>query len=319
MKQEEPTRTVVHIGYPKCASTYLQRLIFPQLPNFADLSDAPYEDKALLYHRGMTPEAYRIMVARHMRRRDDTIPFRILSCESYVELPFRGFERNFGRVALRRGIDPAPYDHRNEVIARNLARTWPDAFILIVIRNPLDWAVSRYDHWYRRDLVDEPLDSCLDEPGGGYDEVWRLYAGWFGREHVRVIPYERLRADPEGFVREAVSFADPDLRPEVPSLPMNAAPSSRAEVEYRRAGYRLKHRGGHQGSGRPLRRVARALLPCTRPFFRLRYGNKIYRSAVSPEAVRRLRPGLAASCSRLQQETGIDLARWGYPVEGRGV
>ena len=129
--------------------------------NFGNCSSSgiSHAEKALLYRRDMEPEQYRAIVGQHMVPADDQKPYKILSSEDYVELPFLGFERNVGSVARLKGVDLTPYDHRNEVICENLFRVWPDAYILIIIREPLSWAVSKYDHWYRRDLIDETLKA----------------------------------------------------------------------------------------------------------------------------------------------------------------
>lgn len=305
-------RVIVHIGYPKCASTYLQRVVFPRLGNFTNFSSGiPYEEKALLYHRDMKPEQYRAIVDQHMVPAIDQKPYRIISGESYVELPFLGFERNFGRVASLKGIDPAPYEHRNEVICENLFRVWPEAYILIVIREPLRWAVSRYDHWYRRDLIGESLEVCLDGLGEGYDQLVRRYVDRFSLEHVRVVPYEWLNQAPKMFLRAVTEFVDPGFNAEIPNVRMNAMPPSAGEVEYRRMQYKLKHHRKSQ-SKNVLHRVEESLFPLLRPYFRLKYGGKAQKSVVLEETVLRLRPQLQASNRRLAELTGLDIKELGY-------
>lgn len=305
-------RVVVHIGYPKCASTYLQQVVFPRLGNFANLSNVTYEESALLYHRSMQPDRYRKIVDRHTVPANGEKPCQILSCESYVELPFLGFERNFGRVAGLKGIDPAPYEHSNKLICENLFRVWPEAYILIVIREPLHWAVSRYNHWYRRDLVAEPLEVCLDAIGESYDRLVQQYVDRFGPEHVRVVPYEWLNQAPGIFLRAVTEFVDPGFNSEIPNVRMNAMPLSVGEVEYRRLRYRLKHRR-KSGPGYGIRRVEEALLlPLLRPYCWMKYGGRAQKSVVPEETIQRLLPQLQASHRRLAEFTGLDIKALGY-------
>jgi len=317
------SRTVVHIGYQKCASTYLQRVVFPMLGNFANFgncssSGISHAEKALLYRRDMEPEQYRSMVDRHIVSADDHKPYKILSSEDYTELPFLGFERNVGSVARLKGVDLTPYDHRNEVICTNLSRVWPDAYILIIIREPLNWAVSKYDHWYRRDLVDEILEGCLDSLGESYDRLVHRYIERFGRDHVRVVPYEWLLRDSGKFLKAVTEFIDPGFDSEMPNARMNAAPPSAGEVEYRRMQYKLKHFKG-TGWRKSLMQLARELQPVSKPYYRLRYGPGPQRSVVPEETARRLRPQLAASNLRLEALTGLSLGELGYDVSQEAV
>ena len=315
---------VIHIGYPKCASTYLQRVVFPRLGNFSNFGNGSgpgitHKETAFLYHRDMDPERYRSVVDQCMVPSSEPKPHRILSTENYVELPFLGFERNFGQVARVKGIDLTPYDHRNEVICENLFRTWPEAYILIIIREPLSWAVSRYDHWYRRDLIDGTLDSRLDALGESYDLLVRRYMKRFGSEHVRVVPYEWLNSAPERFLRAVTGFIDPEFDSKIPNVRLNASPPSAAEVEYRRAQYKLNHLEGSGGWRGILARAAKGLLPASKPYYRLRYGSGPQRSMVPEETARRLRPQLAASNRRLEALTGLSLGELGYDVSQEPV
>ena len=309
-------RIIVHIGYPKCASTYLQRVVFPALGNFANFGNCSaagvsFEERAFLYRRDMNPDQYRAIVDRHTVPAIGQKQYQILSAESYVELPFLGFERRFGCVASLKGIDTALYEHHNKVICENLYKVWPGAYILIVIREPLQWAVSKYDHWYRRDLVNDPLEDCMDTIGEGYDQLIRRYIDRFGPEHVRVVPYEWLNQAPEKFLRAVTEFVDPDCNSEIPNVRMNAMPPSAGEVEYRRMRYRLKHRRKlHPKYG--IYRLKEVLFPLLKPYYRLKFGSRVQKSVIPEETIRRLRPQLQESCRRIEDLTGLDIRELGY-------
>lgn len=311
-------RMVIHIGYPKCASTYLQRVVFPRLGNFANFGNCSaagvsFEERALLYHRDMKPDQYRAIVDQHTVPSAGQRSYQILSGESYIELPFLGFERHFGCVASMNGIDLTPYEHRNEVICENLYRVWPDAYILIVIREPMQWAVSRYDHWYRRDLVSEPLDVYLDTLGEGFDQLIQRYIDRFGTEHVRVVPYEWLTQKPEKFLRAVTEFVDPDFNSDIPNVRINERLPSAGEVEYRRMRYRLKHnRKIHGKYG--IQRIEEALFPVLKPYYWLKFGNKAQKSVIPEETIKRLLPQLQASHRRIEELTGLKIRELGYSI-----
>jgi hypothetical protein len=49
----------IHIGLSKCASTYLQKTVFPAIGNYSDVAFSPDEDKYYLFRPDMEPEEFR--------------------------------------------------------------------------------------------------------------------------------------------------------------------------------------------------------------------------------------------------------------------
>jgi len=321
-------RTFVHVGYPKCASTWLQRAIFPQLGNFSDIAGVRGVEKYCLFRDGADPSAFRELAERCLERPDPERGFRVVSYEGLVEMPFRGFEEQFLRNLARRGHDPERYTHRNAFMVERLRHAWPDARILIVVREQWSWAVSRYKMYYRNGHTREPIAAFLDELGEGYDRAVERYAEAFGAENVRVVPYELLEEDPAAFARAVTGFVDPGIEPAVPTERANAARPLRRTDEYERARRQLRHRlrppavrGAREGPGR---RVALGLgrlwlASVQRGWLWLRHGDRPHRVAIDDATRRRLGPGLARSNRRLAELTGLDLARYGYVLDESGV
>ncbi|OOZ39521.1 hypothetical protein BOW53_11475 [Solemya pervernicosa gill symbiont] len=310
-------QVVVHIGLSKCASTYLQKTIFPGMGNYSNVAFAPRREKYHLFYDGMTPDSYREIVARHMVNPNPKSRWLVLSCEDYTELMFQGFEDVFydwERVGREH------YRYSNKMIAENIARTYPGAKIVVVIREQISWAISRYKMNYRGGKTSAGIDELMAEPLEGYDVMVERYQRLFGRENVLVMPLEMMREDRDGFVNQITRFIGEEQRVDAPDLAVNAAPELLRTVEYERLKNRWRlniHRTGWLTMpGRFLiGAVARLLVGLTKPTFYLKYGSEIYSAAPSEQVVARLHPLLAESNRKLESLTGLELAKYGYIVD----
>lgn len=126
---------------------------------------------------------------------------------------------------------PSYLDH--PVAGQRLARTLPDARIVILLRNPVDRAYSHY--WHRRRLGGEPLETFEEavaaEPGrraaaqrfaylrhayverGHYIDRIEQFVAWQGRDRVHVLLLEDLVAQPRPTLRELLRFLDVNPKP----------------------------------------------------------------------------------------------------------
>lgn len=120
----------------------------------------------------------------------------------------------------------------SETAAEQIRRAVPEARILALLRNPVDRA---YSSWaYRRQMGWEPLDRFEDavaaeadrvaegEPwdvhyvaAGRYARQVERYVEAFGRERVRVLLFEDLKADPAAVLADVFGFigVDPSFEP----------------------------------------------------------------------------------------------------------
>jgi len=144
------------------------------------------------------------------------------------------------RLARSQGVTPAvgegaPYYLFHPAIADRIAEVVPGCRILIVLREPLDRAVSHHAHEQRRGFEDLPLlealaaetnrlageeERLLADPlyvskahihhayigRGQYATQVERYLERFGRDQVLVIDSTALKTDPGRTVREATDF-----------------------------------------------------------------------------------------------------------------
>jgi hypothetical protein len=126
---------------------------------------------------------------------------------------------------------PSYLDH--PLATRRLARTLPDARIVVVLRNPVDRAYSHY--WHKRRLGDEPLETFEEavaaEPGrrqaarraswlrhayvgrGHYIDRIEEYVASHGRDRVHVVLLDDLVAAPRPTIRALLRFLDVNPKP----------------------------------------------------------------------------------------------------------
>lgn len=177
-------RHLVHVGFPKAGSTFLQRWFdaHPQILH-ADGGLAGFRDVYALVRQAADPGAVPPLWA-------------VTSAED-LTAP----RPSAGRMAGDYGAmgDMAALQ---EAACATVADLFPNAHILIVTRGFRAMTLSSYSQYVRQggsaDLAD------LGRGGGAhpwaYDRVIGLYAGRFGRERLVLLPYELLRDDPARFV-----------------------------------------------------------------------------------------------------------------------
>jgi hypothetical protein len=209
-------RVVIHIGFPKAGSTWLQRELLPRVRNAR-------------------------MVPRTVVRRELLVPS-----------PLAFDARAARRAVLGRGAERVLLSEEelagnlhtgglhgamSKEIAERLARAFPDAHVVILLRNQLDMIASAYKQYVEGGGTGSihrflrPARSPHKTPNFSldflaYDAQVRRYESLFGEDAVHVYPFEDLRRDGGAFVLRLASDLDLDLDP--------------AEVSYsaRNVGYR---------------------------------------------------------------------------------
>lgn len=177
---------LIHIGFPKCASTYLQDW-FDKNPQIA------YRPGGLA---GMHSVFHLLEAVLHQ---SDDIRLRVTSAES-----------------LSQPLDPAMFGSANfddysdiacavQRACDGLYAMFPDAHILIITRGFEDFLRSSYSQLVRHGTTATAADmeaaySNLDAARSSlaYDTVVELYQNRFGSK-VTVLPYELLRNNPRAF------------------------------------------------------------------------------------------------------------------------
>ena len=192
MKVED--EILVHIGYHKTGSTFLQKRVFPALSM-----------KQLMFSMDQ------------IANREDFDPDTVTSSlAGQYQISIWDKERVLiSQESLVGHKEGEPIWDRF-VIARNLKSTFPNAKILIVIRNQFDYILSLYTFMVyvkgseRRSLERFLLDNMSMEPGlrGAlqYDILVDYYQTLFGTGNVLVLPYELLAQNEGCFVKRISEY-----------------------------------------------------------------------------------------------------------------
>ncbi len=294
---------VIHIGFHKSASTYLQQCVFPTLPvNYVYFSGNHREMLDMIESETCPDPAVihdwlRQEIGRGNRKLFNTT---VISHEELSGHPH-------GRESINRFTT-----------AKNLRHVFPRAKILIVIRNQLDYLTSIYTfrvavkgHEHRS------LEQFISQEKGlinhlKYDTVVDYYTKLFGRQRVRVLFLENLKAGRDDFINNICRFLEvPSVKPAAAAGPINESTKYAIVL----------------GFWRCINYLSRLLVP--KRYQHLYYSakkrlttilNKIFRHTKEID-IKRLRSYSYLSAiygpsnARLEQLLNADLSRLNYPVD----
>ena len=202
-------RPLLHIGYHKTGTTWLQRYVFGDPgAGFSQMSGA--QRLIAVNAFDFRPKRIRKQMERKMSQAQTQGLVPVLSSERLSGEP------HFG------GYD-------SELIADRLAAVFPNARILIVVREQTGMFLSIYKEYIRRGGA-ASLRQYLATPTDGYwlpqfrfefleyHRLIRYYQDLFGAESVKVLPYELLQTQPGTFLGQIGEFlsvrpAHPQVRP----------------------------------------------------------------------------------------------------------
>jgi hypothetical protein len=230
---------LVHIGYHKTATSWLQEHLFSN-------EDAGF---------GWTRKAGGSPVRRLVD--DDPLLWDADDARAAIEP---------GLEAIRaRGLQPVisverlsghPFSGGYDVkeIADRIAAVFPDGRVLAVVREQRSMIVSTYKQYVRagggctvEEFLHPPTSKSLRVPWFDfryfeYDRLLAYYRGLLGPERVRWLAYEGFATDPRGFVAAVCAFAAREAPEDLPyDARENKAPSA-AGLEAQRRRNRLGFR-----------------------------------------------------------------------------
>lgn len=226
-------RPLVHIGYHKTASTWLQRQVFKPEMGFEPMLDQAQLDEMLVTPHDLDFDpntAKRTLLEPVSDVPSGRIP--VLSSENLTGHPFFG------------GRDSA-------ALARRLHSVLPEATILIIVRSQATILPSVYMQYLKRGGVQPPKQffagaAGVNYPGFDphhfqYDRLIALYQSLF--ERVIVLTYEALKRDPQAFAARLladagcppVPLSNTQLQRVSPSPSTGAIPLLRAANRLRRS------------------------------------------------------------------------------------
>lgn len=189
----------VHVGFPKTASTSLQRLLFSKHPEINYLASTAKGGNNS--SSNLVAEAIRILKKS--------------SYESDSKL-IRSFERLISTQICQdfeNGKKTLLSDEALVYNSSNIKKQFPDAKIIIICRDPVDIYNSWY-HQYLKGLGEKfssplPMDNWvqqnIEERGFIYNHVVS-YLNLFRDPNVGIFMFETLRKDQKTFINEISNF-----------------------------------------------------------------------------------------------------------------
>jgi hypothetical protein len=308
---------LVHIGYHKTGSRWLRFLFFSNPQSGFGWVDKTAPDHPVRRLVGARPFEFDAAKSRAefdplLRRIEDDGLFPVVSFERFSGNPFSG-----------------GYDSKE--IADRLAQVFPEARVLVVVREQRSMIVSTYKQYVREGgalpvgrFMRPPTSKSLRVPlfdlrHFEYHHLLAYYRQLFGSGRVLALTYEQFVADPRAFVAEIGSFAGRPLSNEVlGSLPFATKTNPAVPVTAIAVRRRLNALG-----------VCSDLNPAppfaSPAFWRL--GKQLDRAALVPRQVvakeeAKLRAAVAETVgdryvesNRITAElTGVDLAAYGWMV-----
>lgn len=228
---------VFHIGFPKAGSTYLQRQVFPHLPDYAYMGVHAFVDE---------PDFYDLLNRFHIQLfKTDGLNFDVQACaadKSKIERRADGKSPLFSyeyAVGVLFGYPDAVMKAQRlrEIFGANLK-------IIMIVREQTAILKSQY-----RDHPFEPHDIHRGKPVSfaewykqtnalryfrftdlvEYDRLVRVYDDLFGADNVLVLPMELMKADPDLYAAKMAEFLEVDqatLRTNLDKPPVNTGHSA---------------------------------------------------------------------------------------------
>jgi hypothetical protein len=302
---------LIHIGYHKTGSTYLQDHYFQPVNGYAsDIGES------------------RTRIVKDIAF-PDNFAFDPLICRAFYAPHIDMARKNSQRFVLSHerlsGYPPSGgYDRM--LIAGRLLRTFPGARILIVLREQVSLIRSIYSQ-YITDGGYLSLDRFLEipEPQLGrmpgfrlevyeFDRLIRHYQELFGR--VLVLPFEMMVDDLEGFVGQISDFMEIARPASITKVVTNGRRPMTMQVMQRFANRLMSNnelsRGGFVHIPRFARRFGR-LEPIFKRLIPSSWDTRLY-SDMNRDIRAFVGDYYRDSNRRVGVLTGVDLGRFGYPT-----
>ncbi|MDU8909793.1 sulfotransferase [Aestuariicoccus sp. MJ-SS9] len=335
----------LHIGLPKCGSTFLQHRYFPVHPELYHLGksrrpmEMPFDMRLFLFSdlTDLPPYQYDGAARRRMidAHRDKAERRGARAIGISMELLTNMVQ---GRLSL------------DDRAARAVGALGSGTRVVFMVREPLSWMTSLYATYVREGGLTQGFDewcvhAVLDRDIGFYanflfDRIHDSYAALVGGDNILTLPYETLRASPQGAADAISDFLGVTRLPLGNEGALHARPSPLALGAmlalnrhwcFALGGPHLRRLGGHrlpelyaqEGAPVPgyvaeatkrhqlMYRPEADILACAR-----QEGLEIAPPDLTcpPALQARLTESLAPHMRRLADLTGLPLAGLGYPV-----
>jgi len=203
------SQVLVHIGYHKTGSRWLRHLFFGNPATGYGWVDKAGEEHPVRRLVGARPFEFDADASR-----TEFEPLIAKIVDAGLS-PVVSFERLSG--------NPFSGGYDSKEIADRLAQVFPDARVLVVIREQRSMIVSTYKQYVREGgampvtkFMQPPTSRSMRVPWFDfryfeYHHLLGYYRRLFGEERVLALPYEQFRSDPRAFVQRLAEFAGSPL------------------------------------------------------------------------------------------------------------
>jgi hypothetical protein len=190
------TKTIIHTGYPKTATTWFIKHFYPKVKN-----------ASVIYY--------------------DDISFDITEGKEHFNIkndkPQNAKELQIIMTHIFSGLVNGNWAHGNYRLffLKHLKNLFPDAHIVVFIRNQLDFITSLYSSYLKRGCtfkIDKLFTTELTNSGNtvhfeflNYFKFIQLYREQFGEDHVHVFVYEELLENNKTFLDNYISHFGLDV------------------------------------------------------------------------------------------------------------
>lgn len=137
--------------------------------------------------------------------------------DRYFHLGLDWYSKHFSNS--QQMIDFSPSIFSDQEALNNVFQTFPDALIIVTVRNPVERSWSHYQHLRRYGYTaDSLVESCKKFPeiieGSRYSTYISKWKERFGDQNVKVLRFDDLKSDTSNFVNTLKRFITFDASPE---------------------------------------------------------------------------------------------------------
>jgi hypothetical protein len=298
-------QTFIHVGYPKAASTTLQTQLFAHHSEIKSFSK--YEDRWCGFYNALKAKDSPFAGERGTTGGFSDDVLSNLSATQKNVFSDEGFLNQYH----------ASHASNAEKAAR-LKRVFPDAKIVVVLRNQLQLLRSFYDYQAPAGTIDQWLAGLLSADQEGHRllssldfcAAVRLYAELFGEDRVQVLLMEDLKDAFDSFCRTLCEFMSVSVEETMHLL--NTSPTN----EYRSVDAQFRRLRSKFLPGVPLSRFVPSVVrrPVKAALERFLAQRTPARSRMNDRNASTLARLYAPSNRELERMTGLELGPRGYPV-----
>ncbi len=192
-------KTFIHIGFPKSASTFMQKKVFSNNNNINFIKDNSFY-KYILAHPQISNYSRKKFLNEYIKKYFSKDKINILSAEMFV-MPNDCLLTHHKDNDWKKYLD-------NRKVMNNLKDLPLDFEIIMIIRNQRSWLISWYQERIKR-LETRDFNNWLTSKDSkktlevvNYNKTIKLWRKFFKNKKISIIPFEVLKKDPDKFIKE---------------------------------------------------------------------------------------------------------------------